>query len=181
MSAQTRIEHGSNRAETDARLSPSRVSVKSLTRARMSFPSTMENGRSSRCSFPDEEISPSSASEQSYYNFYQLKLRQMLTKSRLYHEQTEPSIVDRRQEKPPSTRKQSCREYMKHVRDKMQVQSQGSVTSRSDVDPGKRSSRVVSVTQQRSKQSVMFTITSANPPVTELKPKTLFRAKQPPT
>ena len=178
MSAQTWIEHGKNRAEMDARLSPSHISVKSVTQARMSLPLTMENGRSSRCSFPDEEISPT-PSEKSYYKFYQSKLRQMLTKNRLYHEQTETNILDRRQEKPLSNRKQSCREYMKHVRDKMQLQSQGSVTNRSDIDHGKRPSRVVSVTGQRTKQSVMFTITSANPPASEVRPKTLFRVKQP--
>ena len=123
---------------------------------------TVENVNTRSCSLPPEEFqSSSSTSEKTYYNFYQLKLRQLVTENRNREEQ-EAKTGKPRQVKSHSRKKRSYKDYMHHVREKIQSQSlECSINREEDDDEhGQSSSSVISVTNQRTKDAVTFTITS---------------------
>ena len=150
----------------------------------------VENVNTRSCALPAEEFkSPSStsASEKTYYKFYQLKLRQLVTENR-HREEQEAKTGKSKQAKHLSRKKRSYKDYMHHVREKMQLQSQDCSTNREedDDDHGQSSSSVISLTNQRTKDAVTFTITTNPVPntaataiATESKPKSNAKPKKP--
>jgi len=125
-----------------------------------------ENRNSHRCSFPPEE--KQSTNRKSYYKFYQLELRQLLTE-RLHQEQiTKPS-------KPKHSKTQRLhKEYMDRIHEKSKIQLR-------NLDNDKRSSSVLSINNRSTKDPVTFTIISTKTcatGTTESRPKCILKTKQ---
>lgn len=132
------------------------------------------------CSFPPEDLPTySSSSGKSYYKFYQLKLRQLVTETR-HREEQEAKAIKPKNIKSQSQKRRSCKDYMTNVREKLQTQS--SNISKND-DSGQTNS-LVSVSHRRTQDAVTFTITSSPPPattlITESRPKPTSKAKKTP-
>ena len=139
----------------------------------------VDNSSARTCAFPSEDLpSYPSTSGKSYYNFYQLKLRQLVTETR-HREEYEAKTGKSKSTKSHLLKKRSCKEYLNHVREK----AQSSSTSKSD-EQGQRSNSVLSVIHRRTRDSVTFTITSNPIPattfITECKPKATTKSKRTP-
>jgi hypothetical protein len=129
-----------------------------------------ENRNSHRCSFPPEE--KQSTIRKSYYKFYQLELRQLLTE-RVHHEQvTKPSKP--KHSKTQFNNQRFHKEYMDRIHEKSKIQSR-------NPDNDKRSSSVLSINNHGTKDPVIITITSKNictASTTESRPKCILKTKQ---
>jgi hypothetical protein len=129
-----------------------------------------ENRNSHRCSFPPEE--KQSTTRKSYYKFYQLELRQLLTE-RLHQEQvTKPS--KQKHSKIQFSNQRLHKEYMDRIHEKLKIQSR-------NPDNDKRSSSVLSINNRSTKDPVTFTIISTNicaTNTTESRPKCILKTKQ---
>jgi hypothetical protein len=116
------------------------------------------------CSFPLEQLQ--SLYGKSYYKFYQLRLRQVLTENQYRQEHY---VKHSRQKRPKNqaNEKRLAKEYMNKLRDKMKIQSQND-------DQGKRASSVLATTKRRPKDTVMINIAST----TEARPKAILKTRQ---
>jgi len=126
------------------------------------------------CAFPIEELK--STYGKSYYKFYQLKLRQLLTENRSRQEH-DTKYSKQKQSPTPLNDKRLPKDYMHHFREKIKIQSQND-------DNGKRANSVLGMTNRRTKDYVTFTITSTDIPTrnpiipTETRPKSILKNKQ---
>jgi len=122
------------------------------------------------CAFPIEELK--STYGKSYYKFYQLKLRQLLTENQSRQEH-DGKYSKQKQSKAALNEKRSAKQYMNHLQEKVKTQS-------SNDDNGKRASSVVGLTNRRTKDSITFTITTATDTIipTETRPKSILKMKQ---
>jgi hypothetical protein len=126
------------------------------------------------CAFPLEELK--STYGKSYYKFYQLKLRQLLTENRYRHEY-DGKYSKQKQSKTALNEKRSTKEYMNNLREKIKRQSPND-------DNEKRASSIIGLTNRRTKDSVTFTITTTDISTTNTiiptgtRPKSILKIKQ---
>ncbi|CAF1337515.1 unnamed protein product [Adineta steineri] len=133
------------------------------------------------CSFPHHE-EKQLTHRKSYYKFYQLELRQLLTENRFYQEQDAKSTKSKQQSKIQiNNNKKISKEYMDRIRDKSKLQLKNS-------DNDKKVNNLISINKRNTKDSVIFTITSTNIPntstaaiTTESKLKSVLKPKQSPS
>lgn len=141
----------------------------------------LDNTSSRTCSFPSEDLpSHTTHTGKSYYRFYQLKLRQLVTETR-HREEQESKLGKPKSSKSQLQKKRSCKDYMNRIKEKIQTQSQTSSNSSKSDSDGQGSS-VVSMAHRRTQDAVTFTITSSpiptNPLIMESRPKPMPKPKK---
>ena len=118
-------------------------------------------------SFPFEEIR--STCEKSCHNFYQHKIRQLLTENR-YREKQNAKYSQQNQLESQFNSTRFHKEYMNQIREKIKMRSPND-------DNEKRSNDVMSVTRRCTNDAVTFAITSSNIPTTNKKILTKSKRK----
>jgi (p)ppGpp synthase/HD superfamily hydrolase len=139
----------------------------------------IENINHDISSFPPEKSEATIGG--SYYKFYQLKLRQLVTQTR-YRKEQEARIARQKQSKnqPIDNRLSEQRlhkEYMNYVRDRAKNPTQEIVTNKND-EQKRRSESVLSYSNRTITLSV--TPTNISTPI-ESRPKVIVKPKQTPT
>ncbi|CAF3833993.1 unnamed protein product [Rotaria sordida] len=126
------------------------------------------------CSFPFQEAQ--STHKKSYYEFYQLKLRQLLTQNRCRQEQYAKHFKQN-QIKTQLNHKLLHREYMNYIRQTMKIPLHND-------NYRKKSTNILSIANQRNNNSVSVIITTTNISTTntiistESRPKSILKTKQ---
>jgi hypothetical protein len=110
------------------------------------------------CSFPYEQIQATYG--KSYYKLYQLKLRQLLTANPFQREDHEKAVKQKQMND-----KRSSQEYVNKILND---------------DHGKRTKSAISIKRRRTKDSMMYTITSTevSTGTTIVAPKSIVKTRQ---